>query len=133
MMSTRSRTYPARSTQRPLGGHLHEMATTRPVPTPRTWWHNPYLDRQGLMLGPQTFVLGQPGSGKGRRQPGHGKTALVRELHIDASRRRFGPSVIFDEAAVFTPVLPLVAGGAIDPLAWAPRRSTSSARTAGEW
>ncbi len=125
-MSSRSRTYPASSTQRPLGGQLHEMATTRHIPAPRgAWWTNPHLGGQGLMRGSRMFVLGQPG---------RGKTALVRKLHVDARRRRVAPVVVFDEVPAFTPVnLPLVAGAVFDPLAWAPRHPAASIRAAGEW
>lgn len=125
-MSSRSRTYPARSTQRPLGSHLHEMATMRPVPAPwRAWWTNPHLGSRGVTLGPRMFVLGQPG---------RSKTALVRKLRVDARRGRVAPVVVFDEASAFTPVnLPLVAAAVVEPLAWASCRPAASVRAAGEW
>lgn len=137
-MSSRSRTRQARSTQRPLGGHLHEMATTRPVPAPpQQWWHNPHLAGQALIHNPQVFVLGHPGSGKGRRQPRLGKTALARTLHLEAwrrSQRAWRPLVVLDEVAACEPVDPsTLARGVLDPFALAPRPSTPSVRTAGEW
>lgn len=131
--SSRSRTRQARSVLRPpLGGRLHEVATTRPVPAPpQTSWHGAHLAAQGPILSPQMFVFGQPGQGT---RLGHGKTALARMLDVDASRRRGWP-VALDRAAAaaYKSVDTLVAVGVIDPLAWAPRPSTSSVRTAGEW
>lgn len=124
-MSSRSRTYPAaKSTLRPLGGHLHEMATTRPVPALRNGWHTPRRGH-GPMRGPQLHVFGQPG---------HGKTAPARKLHVGARRGRVEPLFVFDEPAALMPLnLALIAASEVEPLAWELRRLTSSIRTAGEW
>lgn len=83
------------------------------------------------MLGPQVFVLGQPGQGT---PLGRGKTALARMPAVEALRRRGWP-VASDRAAAAADrsVDTLVSVGVIDPLAWAPRASASPVRTAGEW
>jgi hypothetical protein len=150
VMSTRSRNRSDLSAARPpLVGRLHEIVTTRPVPTPEPQvpWQPPHLAGQALIQSPQMTVLGQLGRGKTYGRPGSvAKAALARWLYVDAMRRTRRPVVVLDQSEPYPHafVLDENAGGerldlsayadrVIDPLTFERALSTSPRVTTGEW
>jgi hypothetical protein len=143
-MSTRSRNRSnPRAVRPPLGGRLHELATTRRVTTPaneRGWSRQPGRAGEGLIRNPQVAVFGSLGRGKSAvRTPRSwlgqdgSKAALMRWLYLDALRFSGRPVVVDEAASVEAFSFSSVADVEIDPLSFGPPSPSSSTDPSGEW
>ncbi|MEV5003889.1 hypothetical protein [Nocardioides sp. LML1-1-1.1] len=133
-----------RTSQPPLVGRLHELATTRPVstaPASQMWGQPPRLAGQALIQSPQMAMLGQLGRGQSAvcvskswlRQDGS-KTALMRWLYMDALRFSGRPVVVLDEAAAVEPFdFSTVNDVTLDPLALGSATSSSPNDGTEKW
>jgi hypothetical protein len=148
VMSTRPRNRSGRSERTPLGGRLHEMATTRAVRTqPGSQdWPRPHQAGRSVIRNPEIVVFGQLGRRQSRalRPLGGTKSAFARWLYVEALRS--GRQVIvldksdprgeyarlLDEMAGCEPLAALP-GSVIDPPTFKHARSSLPRVTAGEW